>query len=204
MHIFRIYAVSNIPRASKLFCKKTFSTKKNYDFSSLMINKKAFWSQALASVPYRSIFVVLYYHNLKIPSISEAALDVPPRRVARRGLNVPPQSADRRPGQQHRRPSRRHRLGGRGWRAAPRCSHHTVGEPIRRPAPSSQPQVLSQGLKGMEEDAFFPDLLPWSFHLLGKTIIERIYARTINFQIPTCSISFNAVWWHQRFILANY
>ncbi len=119
--------------------------------------------------------------------MSQAALDVPPRGVARRCLNVPPQSAGRRPGRRHR---------GRDWRTPPRDSDHTVGKPLRRPAPSSQPQVLSQGLKGMEEDAFIPDLLPWSFHLLGKNIIERIYARTFNLPIPINSSSFNAVWRH--------
>jgi hypothetical protein len=125
-----------------------------------MINQEAFWSVDLAQVPFHSIILFFFFPQLKNYStcvyLSQAALDVPPRRVARRCLNVTPQSAGRRPGQQHRWPGQQQRPRGRGWRTPPRGSHHTVGEPLRRPAPASQPQVLSQGLKGMEEDAFFP------------------------------------------------
>jgi hypothetical protein len=46
-------------------CKKKFP-QKNYIFSSLMINQEVFLSQALAQVPFHSIFLFLFSHNLKI------------------------------------------------------------------------------------------------------------------------------------------
>jgi hypothetical protein len=164
MHIFRIYATSNILKESKPYCKKKFPLKK-LRFFFIDDKSRSFLISSFGPGPSLFHFLFLFSHNLKkSSSISQAALDVPPRRVARRCFYVPPQSAGRRPGQQHRRPRRRHR--GRGWRAAPRCSHHTVGEPLRRPAPTSQPQVLSQGLKGMEEDALFSKLTDLKFSLM--------------------------------------